>query len=401
MKILRALFRIIVGVTFILSGTLKLSDPVGTGLIMDEYLSILHLAFLKDYATLLGIILSTVEFTTGFSMLLGARVKFFSYVALVLIGIFTPLTLYLALYNPIDDCGCFGQAIHLTNWQTFYKNLVLLVCILFIFFQRKRLRSLAPAQVEWGMILLLIIDALWIGSSSLTGLPSNDYTAYAVGTDLNQLAEAQTGPEMTIVYSKDGEERLFDLDNLPDSTWTFVRTETEMPDYIASTAQADLSLRDREGEYHNDMLFSEGPLLAAVVWEPEDMSNRQWERIIRLRNDVRAKGLDICLFSIDDNVPDALSDILYIADRKALLTLLRSNGGTVLFNSGVIVGKWPSRSVDSDSVVSAFESDPDEFILHFRMKLKAFNAANILGTVFLIFLIRYICGLFRRKEDGR
>ncbi|MBQ2133828.1 MAG: DoxX family protein, partial [Bacteroidales bacterium] len=136
MRILRAICRVVFGILFVFSGFIKAIDPIGSALKIKEYFGAMHLAFM-DFLSIPGaILLSTTEFIIGVAILKGLRINLFSKLALWFISFFTLLTLWIYLFNPVSDCGCFGEAIHLSNKATFIKNLVLLAAALVIFLQR-------------------------------------------------------------------------------------------------------------------------------------------------------------------------------------------------------------------------------------------------------------------------
>ena len=133
MKRLNGLFRLLFGLTFIVSGFTKLIDPAGTGLIVKEYFAFMHLGFLDSLATLFGLLMSTLEMLTGICVITGAFLAVFSCIGMIMMSAFTLVTIYLVIFNPISDCGCFGEAIHLTNMQSLAKNLILLPISILIF----------------------------------------------------------------------------------------------------------------------------------------------------------------------------------------------------------------------------------------------------------------------------
>ncbi len=149
MKILRLISRIIVGILFMFSGTVKAVDPLGSAYKFSDYFQAFHLEFLKPFSLGLAIILFTAEFISGFSVLSGYRQKTGIWGVMILMLLFTPLTLILAITNPVSDCGCFGDAIHLTNWQTFGKNIVLMILTVILFTGRNQCQ--ADPHVEKGM----------------------------------------------------------------------------------------------------------------------------------------------------------------------------------------------------------------------------------------------------------
>ena len=328
MRFLRALCRVLFALTFLVSGTLKLIDPVGTGLIVKEYLDFMHLGFLEPASVALGIALSTLEFTIGICILSGLRIRFMAWVALILTAVFTLLTLYLMLFNPISDCGCFGEAIHLTNTQTFFKNLVLLVLAVLIFLGRKRATMVATPGLEWALIGVSALLALAVAVRAAATIPQVDFTAYSVGTSFDDLAqENQARFETTFIYTKDGHTEEFTLDNLPDDSWTYLDSRTVQTGGSTKMAQVDFTLEQMQG-----------PVFAVTVYNPAALRPQQQARIDRFCQAVRKQGLEPVVYGPTENYETA--------DRKSLMTLNRSNGGAVYFNDGMIVAKWANLDLD-------------------------------------------------------
>jgi len=406
MKLSKALCRLIFGLTFILSGFLKLTDPIGTGLIIKEYLAVFHIGFLDPAAIGLGIALSTVEFIIGISILLGLRMRFFTWLGLGFISLFTLLTLYLAIFNPITDCGCFGEAIHLTNWETFYKNLVLLTCALVLFLNRKSFIPIAHAAFEWVSVGLFLGVALLIAIPTYYNIPQIDFTAYKVGTDLDVLVkESHAEYETIFLYSKDGKQKEFEINNLPDSTWTFIDSRTELISGSVELAQVDISLRDTTGEYCTEILWQEGPLVAGVIWDPEDMTPYRWFNLALLKSEALSAGSRFILLSATrefKNNPVEIffpQDIIYTADRKALMTLVRSNGGGVYFDNGTIIHKWASRRINAKRVSDILSEDSDQVVLNDSIHQRLYINILLISIILIVILMRYFCKFFYTHKE--
>ncbi|MBR5019165.1 MAG: DoxX family protein [Bacteroidales bacterium] len=380
MRFLRALCRILFALTFIVSGALKLLDPVGTGLIVKEYLDFMHLGFLESAAVALGIALATLEFTIGICVLSGLRIRFMAWVALILTALFTLLTLYLVLYNPISDCGCFGEAIHLTNTQTFLKNVVLLVLAVLIFLGRKRATMVATPVIEWSFIGLFVILALSIAIRAAATIPQVDFTAYSVGTSLDELAqENQARYETTFLYTKDGHTEEFTLDNLPDDSWTYLDSKTVQVGGSTKMAQVDFTLDQMDG-----------PVLAVTVYNPDALRPENQARIERFCQAAREQGIEPVLYG-----PTAP----YVtADRKSLMTLNRSNGGAVYFHDGMIVAKWANLELDDADPGSVLAEDPDVLVLRNRIREQVYFSILIAGALVLLVLSRVLCKLLVRNK---
>ena len=376
MRFLRGLCRVLFALTFIVSGILKLLDPVGTGLIMKEYLDFMSLDFLMNAAIPLGMALSTLEFTIGICVLSGLRIRIMAWVALVLMAVFTALTFYLMLYNPISDCGCFGEAIHLTNTQTFIKNVVLLVLAFLIFLGRKRATRLAPAWLEWLFVGIFALLALSVSVRALATIPQVDFTAYRVGNSLDELAqENQARYETTFLYTKDGHTKEFTLDNLPDDTWTYLDSKTVQVGGSTKMAQVDFTLEQMQG-----------PVLAITVYSPEALTRENLDRIDQFRKAALLQGHEVVLYGPTDE---------YVtADRKSLMTLNRSNGGAVYFNDGTIVAKWANVELPDADLAAVLEEDPDVVILGHRIHEQLYVSILIAGALVLMALMRILCKAF-------
>ena len=380
MRVLLALCRVIFALTFIVSGALKLLDPVGTGLIVKEYLDFMHLDFLESWAMILGILLSTLEFTLGICVLSGLRLRVIAWVSLILTAFFTLLTLYLMVYNPISDCGCFGEAIHLTNTQTFIKNLVLLVLAVLIFLGRKRATRLARPWLEWVLVGVFAILGLSVAVRAAATIPQVDFTAYRVGNNLDDLArENQARFETTFIYTKDGQTKEFTLDDLPDESWTYLDSRTVQVGGSTRMAQVDFSPERLEG-----------PLIAVTIYNPEALTPAALARIDGFRKEAESLGQEPVVYAPSgDYVP---------ADRKSLMTLNRSNGGAVYFNDGVIVAKWANSDLDDVRLDSILAEDPDEVILRHRIREQIYASILVIGTLVLLVLVRVLCKLLIKKK---
>lgn len=380
MRFLRGLCRVLFALTFIVSGALKLLDPVGTGLIVKEYLDFMNLGGLEPAAVALGIALATVEFTLGICILSGLRFRVMAWIALILTAGFTMLTLYLVLYNPISDCGCFGEAIHLTNTQTFLKNVVLLVLAVLIFLGRKRATRLAPAWLEWVFVGVFAILGLSVAVRALATIPQVDFTAYRVGTNLDDLAaENQARYETTFIYTKDGHTEEFTLDNLPDDTWTYLDSKTVQVSGSTKMAQVDFTLDQMEG-----------PVLAVTVHHPDALSEENQARIDRFCETARRLGQEPVVYgpTLDYET----------ADWKSLMTLNRSNGGAVYFHDGMIVAKWANLDLDDVDLDAVLAEDPDVLVLHHRIREQLYVSILIAGALVLLVLLRVLCKLLIRKR---
>ncbi len=382
---LRRLCAFIIGVVFLIAGIFKLLDPVGAGLVMEGYLRFFHLVFMLPAAKFVAVLLALAEAILGSAMICGVWRKPMAIITTAMIVFFTLLTLLLAIFNPVSltDCGCFGEVLHLTNIQTFLKNLVLLALAMVAFmpfkhFGKNRKRKLVSFAIVSASILAFTIY-------SWTSIPLVDYTEFTPGSEL--LASTKDGNEdsgyykSTIIYEKNGQEGAFDLDNLPDSTWTYVRTETI---FINGTDIEDnkpaLSFTDLSGDYQDEKA-TYGNVLAVSVYEPSKTDGDFWAKIADDFDRAKAAGFTPLLLvsstkeqfetltMIEPEVHSRLYSSTYFADKKALITLNRSNGGATWFSDGQLIRKYSHRNIPSEEILREMaEDDPTEEMLHSSTK---------------------------------
>ena len=273
MKIISYISRILIGIVFIFSGTVKAIDPLGTVYKFQDYFLAFNLDFLKFVSLPLAIILCTSEFLAGISVLFNIRQKTGLWIVMVLMVIFTPLTFILALTNPVTDCGCFGDAIHLTNWQTFGKNIILLVPAIFLFITRKSIEPRHGYVREWATVAGIAVLFLAFILYNLRYLPVIDFLPYKTGTFIPDKMILPEGMpvdqyETTFIYEKDGRQKEFTLSNYPadDTTWKFVDQRSVLVSkgyqppihdlIITSMANDDLTLKILSSDNYTMLMIS-------------------------------------------------------------------------------------------------------------------------------------------------
>lgn len=349
---------ILVGIVLIASGLLKIIDPVGTMLKVQEYMKFLHLAFLLPSAKVFGIVLALFESLLGIALITGVLRKLAAWCTYILLGIFTIITLVLWIKNPQMDCGCFGDAIHMSHAQSFWKNVILLALTVFAFTPFHDFGEPKPNRIVAACIAALsVLYAVWYSN---THLPIIDFTPFHLGTELyasldDNLA-ADNHYKAAYVYEKDGKEGVFDLSGLPDSTWTFVRVDTVFrKTTTVSEEYPILSFSDAEGEYH-DHDAVEGRTVLISVYDPSDVS---WDKVREQYNmTVEAGGTPLVLVSATPSDPSLPTDLpLYFADYKTLVTLNRSNGGGSYFFEGEMISQWDVNHLHKD-LKADFAQDP-------------------------------------------
>lgn len=233
------LCRFLLGALFIFSGFVKAVDPLGFFYKIQDYLTAFGMiSWFPSYAPLLvGIVLSAIEFSVGVFLFLGIRRKVASALALLLMAVMTPLTLYLALANPVSDCGCFGDAWILTNWQTFGKNVVLLVAAVSVFKWQDLLVRFITPKMEWMISMYTFLFVFALSFYCLENLPILDFRPYRIGANIKEGMEIPEGAKPSVfesrfILEKGGKRQEFTLDNYPDSTWTFVESHTILKEKV-------------------------------------------------------------------------------------------------------------------------------------------------------------------------
>ncbi len=362
-NVLRRFCAFLVGMVFFLSGLLKLLDPVGAGLVVGEYLKFLHLDFLSPLSLIIGVGMALVETILGTALMVGLWRKVVSIVTFSVLGFFTILTLVLLIFNPVMDCGCFGEAIHLTHLQTFIKNIILLGLSFVAFIPGKLGHPRKRKYVAFGIVCALVVG---FTVYSLLYIPLVDFTEFKPGARLEACGDGFTATYTAyFVYERDGEERTFTLNNLPDSTWTYVRTDT-VREETSDDSIALLSFYDEAGNYL-DELATEGDVLVFSVYNMKRMSEKRWAKVASAVQDAEEAGFTTIILSqrhfemsvtptrkssksllpedATEPLPITLSS--YITDYKTILTMNRSNGGATYFHNGTLVRKWARRALPS------------------------------------------------------
>ncbi len=389
MRFLRGLSRILIGVTFIVSGFLKALDPVGTSLKIKEYLSVMHLNPFDFTALPAAVILCCIEFVTGVAILKGLKVKLFSAVSLVLALFFTILSLCTAIFLPIEDCGCFGDALHLTGLQTFVKNILLLGATAIVYMQRN---SFSPIATRFWQNIYTCAYTLFIAVTALYSLfflPIADFGQFKPGTDLteklleNQLREYKT----ILVYSKEGKKQEFTLDNLPDSTWSFTDSKSILISE-ENDGSIDFSIRDSRGMVITDSILSlNTPVVIVSVLD--QLSNSKITEIELLASSVaKAGGKLFILSALGEEITNS-SIPVYSSDYKTVVSLNRSNGGAIYICEGVVVKKWSRYNYPSD-IEHIFEQSPDIIIANSIIKEQLFIEFSLVLISVMAIAIRYI-----------
>ncbi len=357
------LSRYFVGILFIISGLIKLNDPIGFSIKLEEYFVIFGMEWLSHYALSLSVIICAVEVVLGIALLLGIMQKQLSWVLLLMIIFFTWLTGYSAVTNKVTDCGCFGDAIKLTPWQSFSKDVVLMFFIAIIFINRKKIESSLSITKQMIYVIAAYVITIALGIYSVMYLPTVDFLPYKVGNNIPELMKIPDGAprdsfETKMIYAKDGKEQAFTLKDYPwqDSTWKWVRTDNILIKEGYHPKIKDLRISDADGnDYSEDIINHPDYVLWIVSYDLEKANKGSYEKINALANELskNLKIRTIGLTSSNDLVTEAfrhemnLAFPFYYCDATTLKTMVRANPGILLVHQGVVEGKWSFRGLPS------------------------------------------------------
>ena len=351
--------RTLLALTFLFSGFVKAVDPLGTVYKIQDYL---HEGFGGIFqwaipaAGVAAVCLIALEWLLGIAMLLNVRTQWTSWITLLFYCIMTPLTLYIAIANPVSDCGCFGDALVITNWQTFWKNIILLLLSICLVICRKAI----PELFSWWMEIIIALAALGsvagIIGYSYTHLPQIDFRPYKVGNHIPTLMEIPDDAEVdqyeiTLIYAKDGKEQTFTLENYPkgDPEWTFVDQKSVLIKKGYVPPIHDFEIETLEGDYiTQDILESEEPVALVVMYDLTKTDTTQLEKLMHMIHEyprvyfLTASGEEE-IFAFAEELgwdEETTYSTFCFTDPITLKTIVRANPGVIVVQNGTIIDKY-------------------------------------------------------------
>ena len=355
--------RTLLALTFLFSGFVKAVDPLGTVYKIQDYL---HEGFGGVFqwaipaAGVAAVCLIALEWLLGIAMLLNVRTQWTSWITLLFYCIMTPLTLYIAIANPVSDCGCFGDALVITNWQTFWKNIILLLLSICLVICRKAI----PELFSWWMEIIIALAALGsvagIMGYSYTHLPQIDFRPYKVGNHIPTLMEIPDDAEVdqyeiTLIYAKDGKEQTFTLENYPkgDPEWTFVDQKSVLIKKGYVPPIHDFEIETLEGDYvTQDILESEEPIALVVMYDLSKTDTTQLEKLMHMIHEyprvyfLTASGEEE-IFAFAEELgwdEETTYSTFCFTDPITLKTIVRANPGVIVVQNGTIIDKYNLRN---------------------------------------------------------
>ncbi len=353
MKFITQLFRFIIGVLFIFSGYVKLIDPLGSQYKFVEYFEVLHLDFLIPYALPFAIFLIMLETMLGVMLLVGFKSKFTTRSLFLLMLVFLFLTFYSAYTGKVTDCGCFGDAIKLTAWQTFYKNVVFIILILWLLKNYDDIRPVYSKKLSFALSLLALLIFSYIGYYVMHHLPLIDFRPYAVGNNIpSQMIYPEGAKEdkfkMTFIYKVNGEDKEFSEDEKP---WEikgaeYVDRKTVLVEKGYEPPIHDFTM-EKNGRDLTPQLMKLEKLMLIISYNLEKADDKGFDNIELITDKALDNGYTVYLLTA--STQEKFNEIkkahqldfdMLFCDETTLKTIIRSNPGIVTINNGTIVGKW-------------------------------------------------------------
>jgi len=356
---LKHISRILLGLTFVFSGFVKGIDPWGSAYKFTDYFNAFQMPWLTSLAFALGILLAAAEFFLGLAMVFNFFIRITSWFILAFMIFFTGLTFVLALTNPVTDCGCFGDALVITNWQTFYKNIVLLALAIFVFKQRNNFKSKNGPILSIAMTGMTLVVYFYLVAYSYNHLPIIDFSPYKVGVNIPDAMKIPEGApkdiyENNLVYKnlKSGEEKEFTEANYPwqdTLNWKFVKmAEQKLIQKGYKPPIHDFRIETSEGEDIKDFfLYDEKGTFIVIAHNLQKSNKEGMAKMAALAVDAKRKGYNF--IGLTATSPDSFEAFknetgaqfdFFNTDEITLKTIVRSNPGLILVKKGTILAKY-------------------------------------------------------------
>ncbi|MBR8537692.1 DoxX family protein [Carboxylicivirga sediminis] len=352
---LKLISRLLTGAVFVFSGFVKAVDPKGSAIKIAEYLEVIGIHNSNGIAIILSIALSSIEFILGFHLLLGFRLKRVALPALLFMAGFTIITFFIAIFEPVSDCGCFGDAIKLSNWETLSKNLIILPFSIIVYYRRNDYKSNLSGGRQFLLTSTGLLFIIGISVYSMYCLPLLDFRPYHIGANIPEKMSIPEGAdegeyETTFILEKDGERKEFDVDDYPynDSTWIFIDSKTKIIREGYQPPITALHFTSTEGDDITDAIINnEQPVFLMVAPKLENTSTDNIQQFINIKS-VAQKHSSYFYLATASLTEDCYKfDMAHQAafeyaqcDETTLKTIIRANPGLVIIQKGTIIAKY-------------------------------------------------------------
>lgn len=412
MRLVKNLCRIIVGIVFIYSGFVKGIDPLGSDYKFTDYFNAFGMGWMNATTLFFSFALSLTEFLIGIALLFNLWVSRMAWGSLLFMFFFTPLTLVSALTNPVSDCGCFGDAMILTNWQTFWKNIILLLLAIMIFMYRKEYKSSLPLVGQFSFLALAGAGMLCLSVYCYRHLPVLDFRPYAVGKNITEGMRLPEGAEpdqyeVTLKYKnkQTGEVQSFTEENYPwqdTLNWEYESSSERLVKKGYITPIHDLIIEHPTlGNITEEILEDDNHTILAVAYNLTQSDMQYQPAINRLAEYAQEKGIrfygltssserDIETYKKRYHVPYEFCT----ADEIQLKTMIRSNPGVIILREGTILDKWAGKDVPD--VKELQDTDLTAYCMYSREQMQRIY---LVYSIILLFFVAYL--LIPRRKGKR
>jgi uncharacterized membrane protein YphA (DoxX/SURF4 family) len=358
MKAIVNIVRFLVGILFIISGFVKLNDPIGFGFKLEEYWEVFGMQWLGPFSTTMAYLICVAEIWLGLALLFRSHVKLTLWLLTAMIVFFTFLTFYSAWFNKVTDCGCFGDALKLTPWQSFWKDVILTVLISILWLGKNHIKQ----NPKMFPTILGVAIAFIYGGWCLYDLPVIDFTAYKIGNNIKQLmtipANAKRDVYKTVLlYTKDGQDKEFSMDSIPDGStgWKWKDTKNILVEKGYVPPIHDFTIQTIQGDDYTEDFLTADIAVLVVARKLDHTDAKPFDAFAQLAVALESKKsarigaltasipAEVEAFSAKraDKIP------FYNTDHTTLKTMIRSNPGLIILKKGSIVGKWSENNIPS------------------------------------------------------
>lgn len=344
-KLVYNVTRYALAVLFLFSGFTKGVNPFGLSIQFDEYFTALGLPFLAVLSPLCAIVLPALEMLVGWFLLFGLAERLTRWAVVVFMGFFTLLTLWIAIFNPVNDCGCFGDVIKISNWATFFKNLVFSAAAALFFVQRSSQR-----KVRWIYVLALSIVSLALPVYCYFNLPLIDSTPYARGKNIAEQMQSTLDEQSTarLVYrdKQSGGERTFEVSDTTwqdEARWEYVRTEVNTTSTGREAAIKSLVLMHStlNVDIAQELFSMPGHTFLFVVPDPSLLSDGARAWFEEVATDAKRRSVSCAFLTSDDKAKPIADLVPILVDRSTAHTMVQNRvGGIILLLDGTVIDKW-------------------------------------------------------------
>lgn len=403
--------RILLGLVFVFSGFVKAVDPLGSTYKIQDYLAAMGLDFFAPIALAVGIGLAAFEFILGVCLLLGTNLKTTSILTIIMMCFMTPLTLWIAIADPVSDCGCFGDALVISNWQTFWKNIVLMALAILVFKWKEYSPKLFTERTDWLIAICAGCFSVLLSIYCYFNLPIIDFRPYKNGTNLIEAMQIPEDAEEDVIetiliYEKDGVQKEFSLTDYPkdDSTWTFVDSKHEIIKKGYEPPIHDFTMDDPDnGDITEDVLNNPGYSFLMVCYRVEKAVTNNKQKINDIYQFAKENGYGFYCMTATGLETEEMREFktemewgkggegytFVNSDEITLKTIVRSNPGLVLIKNGTVVNKWSNKNLPTfdkplDQSSRGEIQQPNEWSMVFKSILA------FLATIALVFGIDWL-----------